>query len=90
MKRTTATQLKEKLGYYMRTVRGGEEVVITDRDVPVARLVPFRKDAASESALVIARPRDDAAPSPAKLRIKGIRYKGTSSTKLLRQDRGSR
>ncbi len=41
---TTAsiTELKAKLSRYIAQVRAGEEVLVTDRGVPVARLVPHR------------------------------------------------
>ena len=33
-------ELKSKLSHYLRLSRAGESVVITDRGVPVARIVP--------------------------------------------------
>jgi prevent-host-death family protein len=35
------SQLKAELSRYLARVRGGEEVVVTDRGRPVARLVPI-------------------------------------------------
>ncbi len=35
--------LKGKLSEYLRAVRKGSEVVIKDRETPIARLVPFEK-----------------------------------------------
>ena len=48
MKRVGARELKDRLAYYLRTVRQGETVVVTLRGKPVARLVPIsgRKDKA--------------------------------------------
>src|SRR6266853_5404246 len=37
-------ELKNKLSFYLRYVRRGEEVVINDRKVPIARIVPLRTD----------------------------------------------
>jgi prevent-host-death family protein len=34
-------ELKSKLSAYLQRVRAGEEIVIRDRRLPVARLVPF-------------------------------------------------
>jgi prevent-host-death family protein len=34
-------ELKGKLSEYLRVVRKGGEVVIKDRDTPIARLVPY-------------------------------------------------
>lgn len=37
-------ELKSRLSHYLRLARGGESVVITDRGVPVGRLVPIEPD----------------------------------------------
>src|SRR6266853_2041070 len=37
-------ELKNKLSFYLRHVRRGQEVVINDRKVPIARIVPLRTD----------------------------------------------
>lgn len=34
--------LKNQLSAYLRLVRNGEEVVVRDRDKPIARILPFR------------------------------------------------
>jgi prevent-host-death family protein len=36
-------ELKGKLSEYLRAVRKGGEVVIKDRETPIARLVPYEK-----------------------------------------------
>ncbi|MDP2320577.1 MAG: type II toxin-antitoxin system prevent-host-death family antitoxin [Acidobacteriota bacterium] len=42
MKRTTSVvQLKARLSEYLRIVKAGHELVITERGVPVARVVPL-------------------------------------------------
>lgn len=42
MKRTaTVVELKARLSEHLRLVKSGHEVVITERNVPVARLVPL-------------------------------------------------
>lgn len=41
MKKAGVAQLKARLSAYLRAVQRGEEVVVTDRDVAVARLVPY-------------------------------------------------
>lgn len=52
--------LKNQLSAYLRYVRNGEEVVVRDRDVPVARIVPIAlpapdgDDYAAEQAYLIA------------------------------------
>lgn len=37
-------ELKSRLSHYLRLARAGESVVITDRGVPVGRLVPIEPD----------------------------------------------
>jgi prevent-host-death family protein len=37
-------ELKSRLSHYLKLARGGESVVITDRGVPVGRLVPIEQD----------------------------------------------
>lgn len=36
-------ELKSRLSHYLRLTRGGETVVITDRGVPVGRLMPIEQ-----------------------------------------------
>jgi prevent-host-death family protein len=89
--RTSSSRLKAKLGQYMRAVRAGKEIVVTDRDEPVARLVPYRERAsgtADEPALE--RPPDPAAPPLGEVKVQSIRYRGKSSTSLLAADRRRR
>jgi prevent-host-death family protein len=40
MKQARIAELKAKLSEYLRAVRGGDEVLVLDRDTPVARIVP--------------------------------------------------
>lgn len=35
-------ELKNQLSGYLQSVKNGEEIVIRDRSVPVARILPFR------------------------------------------------
>lgn len=41
MKTVNIGTLKNELSAYLKYVRNGEEVIVRDRDVPVARIVPF-------------------------------------------------
>ena len=42
MIQTNISTIKSQLSSYLDRVKGGEEVVIADRDRPVAKLVPYR------------------------------------------------
>ena len=52
--------LKNQLSAYLKYVRNGEEVIVRDRNVPVARILPFtlplpaEGDRAAEEAYLIA------------------------------------
>ena len=43
-------ELKSRLSHYLRLARKGESVVITDRGVPVGRIVPIGQDLAQRLA----------------------------------------
>ncbi len=49
MKRASIAELKAKLSEYVARAKAGEDVIITDRGRPVARLVPLTGDAAAEA-----------------------------------------
>jgi prevent-host-death family protein len=42
MIQTNVSTIKSQLSSYLDRVKGGEEVVIAERDRPVAKLVPYR------------------------------------------------
>ncbi len=41
MKRVPITSLKARLSEYLEAVKAGEEIVVTDRGRPVAKLIPM-------------------------------------------------
>jgi prevent-host-death family protein len=86
--KVSTSQFKAKMGKYMKAVRDGREVVVTDRDEPVARLIPY--GAAKEEACKVSDPRDPVAPALGKISIRGIRYQGPSTSSLLMEDRSRR
>ncbi len=88
--RTSSSRLKAKMGQYMRAVRAGKEVVITDRDRPVARLLPYDEPAPTGAELVIARPKDPDAPPLGAVEVRAIVYRGRATTELLVEDRARR
>ena len=44
METVSIARLKASLSHYLRIVRNGEEVLVTDRGDPIARIVPLKKD----------------------------------------------
>ena len=52
MKPVGVAELKAKLSAYLRAVRKGRDVVILDRDTPIARLVPYE----TRGVLVVREP----------------------------------
>lgn len=51
MKVVNVAELKNNLSKYLRLVRAGEEVLIRDRNLPIARLVPLDLDDVSAEEL---------------------------------------
>ncbi|MFW6084700.1 MAG: type II toxin-antitoxin system Phd/YefM family antitoxin [Gemmatimonadota bacterium] len=51
MKRVSITDLKAKLSEHLAAVRSGEEVIVTDRGRPIARLGPVEGEREMESRL---------------------------------------
>jgi prevent-host-death family protein len=89
--RTSSSQFKAKMGQYMRAVRAGKEIVITDRDQPIARLLPYRERAGREPERpAVASPRDPASPPLGQLEVSAIAYRGPSTTSVLAEDRARR
>lgn len=51
MKKVGSREFKNRQGYYLRRVRQGETIVVTDRGKPVAKVEPVRGDTASAPGL---------------------------------------
>jgi prevent-host-death family protein len=51
MKTAAIAELKAQLSRYLRHVRAGEEVLVTERGTPVARLVPIAPGDAKQDEL---------------------------------------
>jgi len=51
MRSVNVAELKNQLSKYLRFARGGEEIVIRDRSLPIAKLVPFTAEDASDEEL---------------------------------------
>jgi prevent-host-death family protein len=52
MKKVTVSKLKAYLSEYLNQVKAGNEVLITDRGKPVARLVPISRTKAVKESLI--------------------------------------
>ena len=44
MKTAAVAELKASLSKYLAKVKGGEEILITERGKPVAKIIPLRRD----------------------------------------------
>jgi antitoxin (DNA-binding transcriptional repressor) of toxin-antitoxin stability system len=53
MRSVNIAELKDHLSKYLGFAKEGEEIVIRDRTMPVAKLVPFTAEDASEEELVL-------------------------------------
>ena len=53
MKTVNIAELKNKLSFYLLQVKAGEELLIRDRNLPVAKLVPFSAGDADEEELTL-------------------------------------
>jgi len=51
MRRVNVAELKNRLSQYLAFAKHGEEVVIRDRNLPVAKLVPFPAEGADDQEL---------------------------------------
>jgi len=51
MRSVNVAELKNQLSKYLSFAKGGEEVVIRDRNLPVAKLVPYLAEGAGEQEL---------------------------------------
>jgi prevent-host-death family protein len=53
MRSVNIAELKNRLSTYVTFARGGEEIIIRDRNLPVAKLIPFSGGGASEEELLL-------------------------------------
>jgi prevent-host-death family protein len=53
MRSVNVAELKNRLSKYLTFAKGGEEIIIRDRNLPVAKLVPFSADEGSEEELLL-------------------------------------
>jgi prevent-host-death family protein len=68
MRSVNVAELKNRLSKYLTFAKAGEEIVIRDRNLPVAKLVPFSsQEASEEELLLVAAGRMRIAKSPVKV-----------------------
>lgn len=86
-------EMKNRLSQYIKRVRAGREVVITDRGKPVARLVPVGPEAADEADIVArtlalpwVRPGNGRKVKGSRKGI-ALRGKGPTAAEIVLQDR---
>lgn len=53
MRSVNVAKLKNQLSKYLRFAKQGEEVVVRDRNMPVAKLVPFSAENADDEELML-------------------------------------
>ena len=53
MKSVNVAELKNRLSTYLSFARNGEEIVIRDRNLPIAKLIPFPAGDASEDEILL-------------------------------------
>lgn len=92
MKSVNVAELKNQLSKYLTFAKGGEEIVIRDRNLPVAKLVPFSADEGTEEELLLVAagkmrlPQDQLDLEKA-LKIPTGRLVGREGTRALLEDR---
>jgi prevent-host-death family protein len=85
MKRAGISDLKAKLSAYLRQVRKGETVLVVDRTIPVAKLIPI--EPAQEDVVILG----PSGPTPALKKLKPVRLrKRVDLVELLRESRDQR
>ncbi len=87
MKSVNIATFKAQLSKYLRAVKRGEEITVTDRNLPVAKVVPLQP--ATPFKLPLRK-----APRPAaelgRLRFPPVRGRPTDTLAFLLEERGER
>ncbi len=53
MKSVNIAELKNRLSFYLNAVRAGKEVLVRDRNLPIARIVPLQHLDDHDSELIV-------------------------------------
>lgn len=92
MKKVGSREFKNRQGYYLRQVRKGEIILVTDRGKPVAKLVPPEGEAAPKPRLE-EKLRELAEQDHIRLarrafpRFEPVRAKGKPASRMILEDR---
>lgn len=54
MRSANIAQLRDRLTQYLREVRAGEEIIVRDRQRPIAKIVPIAPDADADDEELVA------------------------------------
>jgi prevent-host-death family protein len=54
MRSANIAELRDRLTQYLREVRAGEEIIVRDRQRPIARIVPLALDDETDDAALVA------------------------------------
>jgi len=79
-------ELKARLSEYLRRVRTGRTLIVTDRDTPIAQIIPYQPGPAS---LTVRHPMPDA-PKLAAIRMPPPLAIKVDVVQLLARERGDR
>ena len=92
MRSVSVAELKNRLSKYLAFAKGGEEIIIRDRNPPVAKLVPFSPGEATEKGLLLVAAGKMRLPErpvdlEKVLRIPTGKHLGRAGTQALLEDR---
>jgi prevent-host-death family protein len=88
-----ARELKTRLGTYLKRVRRGETILVTDRDEPIAELRPVQDGSDPETAALRRLAADGLVTLPTRSRpttFAAIAARGLSASEAISRDRSER
>jgi antitoxin (DNA-binding transcriptional repressor) of toxin-antitoxin stability system len=92
MRTVNVAKLKNELSKYLTFAKGGEEIVTRERNLPVAKLVPFSAEECTEEELLLVAAGKMRLPQSSidlekALKIPTGRLLGREGTRVLREER---
>jgi prevent-host-death family protein len=92
MRSVSVADLKNRLSKYLALAKGGEEIIIRNRNLPVAKLVPFSSEEGTEEELLLVAAGKMRLPErpvdlEKVLRVPTGKHLGRAGTKALLEDR---